>query len=208
MLNPKYHVMRLREDLGHMMKAIALRKTLNFEDHEVSLGEVFRGKLLSTFFLTGPSGLVALGLAYWVQRITANAFVGFFMTVLFLGVITSAFYQLLWYLDNRRIYRQAFGDPISRFLNLQRDILPVNFKGIRTGLVLGAVSTFWLASLIIAPIQIFFPRVAEVVPAGLLLFGLEAIFVQAPLLRIMGDFFEKHGQVLGEKYRPALTGGS
>jgi hypothetical protein len=203
-LNPRYHFQRLREDLILMRKALALRKSLNYEDHDISLESLFRGKLFSTFMLSGPFGLLSIPIGYWAQISAKDNFIGFFLTMFLVAFFATAAYQVIWWHDNKHLYRRVFKSPFDRFRAMQRDLWPVHWTGIRVGGGLAFITTMWVAGIVIGLLKLLVPVGAEKIPTNVLVLILDAIFVQGPFLRIMGDFFERHGHKLAARYQPAL----
>lgn len=203
-LNPAYHLRKLREELGLVQRSWRMRKELDFAKHDVTLQQLFRGKLFSIFMMSGPfGGLVALPVGYWFQRLTSNGFVGLFSTIAVVLVVTTTMYQVFWWHDNRILY-QGIAHGYAKFAEMQRDLWPVHWFGIRTGFVMGFLGNI-IATFIVGLVQANWPRAIEVVPMGTFAFILDVILVQGPFLRVMGDYFDKHSHVLAAKYDHIFT---
>lgn len=199
--NPFYHVKRFKEDFAVSKAALEKRKQLlSGEASTADLPEIFRGKLLGVFFLTGWTNLIGLGLGFALQKATGSEWIGLYTTPPLCYIVTAIAYQIGWWIDNRKIYRQTHDDPAHRFWELQKDMLPVHRASLPMAVMFG------FANLIVAtPIQFmisfFSPEVAKEIPSGLLIMIGEFLFIGGAFVRIMGDFFDKYGYKLAIKYR-------
>lgn len=204
MVNPVYHLRRIREDISLMFKALRERQAYDSTHNHETLAKLFRGKLLSSFFITGPSAFVSMGLAYWAQRIFKSPWVGAVATVVFATIITTLAYQVFWWFDNRRLYQRQGHNVFEGLLEMQRDLWPVHLYGIRIGL------TFLLVvapinGIIIRAIELASPQFAEVFPVPIIMAVVDAVAVQGTFARIMGDYFDRHSQRLATKYYSVLA---
>jgi hypothetical protein len=204
-LNPVYHIRRLMEDLTLMKQAFKSRKSLGAagaHDKE-SLQQLFRGKLFSAFFMSGPSGLLAAALAYTIQRLFDSHWIGLLATFVFALVITSIAYQIVWYIDNRILYDRDSKGKLHGILELQKDMWPIHLVGLKTGafffFVVGPIN-----AAILGAFELMNRDFAKWFPVPVVVFLVDIAIVQGPFLRIMGDFFEKHSFRLAEKYAPAF----
>lgn len=190
-----------------MRHAFKTRSTLGKTAHDAeSLQQLFRGKLFSVFFISGPSGIVAATLAYGVQRSFRSPWMGLLATFILAFVVTTIAYQLIWLLDNKILYRQK--SFFQKLKALERDLWPVHWCGMRAGLaflpIVGSIN-----AVVIGLMQFASPRFAEVFPVPVIVFLVDIAMVQAPFMRIMGDFFDRHSYTLARTYLPAFgTDGS
>jgi len=200
LLNPKYHVHRAIEDVRMMRHAFKTRSTLGKTAHDYeSLQQLFRGKLFSCFFMSGPSGILAAVMAYGVQRFFKSPWMGLLATFLFAFVVTTIAYQMIWFADNRVLYRRKRG--FQKLFALERDLWPIHFVGVRTGLIFLFLVTP-INGVIIGAIEFASKQFAEWFPVPVIAFLVDVAVVQGPFLRIMGDAFERHSHVLAERYLP------
>ncbi len=205
-LNPGYHFRRMKEDLVVTKAALMKRKELlrgqaNSED----LPEIFRGKLMGVFFATGWTNLVGIALGYVAQKMFSSPWAGLLLTPVLCFLMTAIGFQIGWWLDNRRIYGAYHKDPAHQFLELQKDMMPVH----RTSLPMAIAFSFanvLIAAPILALLTWLVPDFAREAPAGLLIMIGEFLFIAGTFVRVMGDFFDKHGYALAIKYRAVCTG--
>lgn len=119
-------------------------------------------------------------------------------------VVTSVVFQIVWWIDNKKLYAHL-PTSFDKLKELERDLWPVHWTGIRTGLILGLMSSFWVVGIVVAAFQLLAPKLAEIIPMNLFLVITEAIVIQGPFLRIMGDFFDRHSKRLAAKYESVLA---
>lgn len=198
-LNPAYHIRQFVEDMRLMRKALLDRKAFETDHDMESLAKVFRGRLFSAFFITGSSGLIAAALAYAIQRYFDNPWIGLFATILFGIVVTSLAYQIFWFIDNKGLYQKNGHQTIGSLVEMQRDLWPVHFMGIKTGLTF-LILTTPVNGLIIGLIEFFNRKFAAVLPVPVIMYVVDLILVQGAFLRLMGDFFDRYSKVLAKKY--------
>jgi hypothetical protein len=196
--NPKYQLLKLKEDLRSAMGAV---KHWHFENsHEYSvLADSFRGKLFAAFFISGMMVWPAMALSTWVQATTRNPTLSTVVMLAFTQVACTLVFQLIWFLSNRELYRINFNRPVERLRGLQKDILPVQWKGFR--LVVPVLSlTYPVVTLVVHWITHAFPSTMSYLPAGPLGFLVELLLIGTPFMRAMGDLFESHSKKLAARY--------
>lgn len=197
-LNPVYHVRRLREDLRSMWTALLLHRRDGSMTRE-ELATSFRGKLLACFFMSGPTIWIGFASAYWLQRKYQNPWIGQYATHAINLVITTIAFQTIWWIGNREMYRGEHGSRRARFRAFERDLLPVHWNGIRTGMTFNIVS--WpIVSLILFGIQAVSHRASVDIPAQAVQQAFDATFINTTFMRLMGDFFERWAMVLAERH--------
>lgn len=200
-LNPAYHIRRMKEDFQVTKAALQKRQELlSGQATTADLPEIFRGKLMGVFFATGWTNLVGIGMGYMAQKMFSNAWVGLLSTPILCFIMTAIGFQAGWWLDNRRIYRAYKSDPAHQFAELQKDMWPVH----RTALPMAVMFNFanvLFAAPILALLTWLAPEFAREAPAGLLIMIGEFLFIAGSFVRVMGDFFDRHGYELAIKYR-------
>lgn len=196
--NPAYHFRKLREDLLALWAALrSFSSTTATRDEVVNM---FRGKLLACFYLTGPSSWVGLAASYWLQRRYSNPFVGQYSEPVINMVLTTVVFQLIWAAGNPKLYRGSSGE---KFRALERDMLPVHWNGIKVGMTFNLV-VFPVSSAIIGGILFLNRQAAIDIPAWVVTGVINTLFVQPQFMRAMGNFFEKWAGVLADRH-PHLT---
>ncbi|MCU0316709.1 MAG: hypothetical protein MUC92_08960 [Fimbriimonadaceae bacterium] len=202
--NPKYHWSQIKHDLDSMKQAMANRHAVLEGEHTVPLDRVFRGKLFGAFFLSGPSNILGVVLGYGLQRFFHNQWVGLFGTILVCFLITAIAYQIVWFLDNRRLYRKVSDNPLIAFREMQRDLAPVHRTALNFALGFGLI-TIPINALIVGIMTLVNDDFAKIVPVGGIMMIVEALFVSGAFVRVMGDFYEKYSVKLAEKYQDTFA---
>lgn len=205
MFSLRYHVRRLQEDLAATKSALELRKHLDTgnADREM-LPAIFRGKLMGVFFATGWTNLIGIFLGGWLQYSNQNQWVGLFSTPALCYIVTAIGFQIGWFLDNRTIYRNAHPDPAHRFLELQKDMLPVHKAALPVAIVFSTANIL-IAGPILTLITLINPEAGKNTPAGALIMLVEFLFIGGSFVRLMGDFFDKYAYKLATKYAKVCT---
>lgn len=186
-----------------MYKALTNRRAYDVPHDEESLAGVFRGRLFTAFMLSGPFALLASGFAYWLQRATDNEWIGLIATVLFIATLTNIAYQGIWWAENKAIYRRRGHLGWDGWVEMQRDLWPVHFFGLKTGFTF-AILTLPLSAVVLGIATLASKSFAKNIPVPIIVLAIDAMLVQGPFLRLMGDFFDRHSKVLAKKYRSTL----
>lgn len=199
MLSPAYHIRQMKEDMGAFKLAMANRQRLLHEGDHSDLEELFRGRLLGTFYLSGPSNLVGIGLTSWLQVASGNPYFALFMPVI-CYLTTAVAYQAVWLHENRKLYGWLPGNLGTRFMAMERDLWPVHKASFRYALF------FYFLLSVTQPIVIwlvdsFSHQVAQKVPFPVIMTLVEFLMISAPFVRNMSDFFEQYAPVIAERYR-------
>lgn len=203
-LNPKYHLRRISEDLSLMRQAMLTRRVLSQPHSREDLQQMFRGKLFSCFFLSGPFSFVAVAIASYLQYLTRSAWVGLFSTIFLIMLITLIAYQFFWWIDNRRIYMESGSFGRAEFMAMQRDLWPVHWFGMRTGLTFAAVGVP-INGAIIGLADLVARNVSRNLPMPIIVIVIDAIVVQGTFVRIMGDFYDRYSHRLAERHFDYLS---
>lgn len=200
-INPAYHFAKLKEDIAAFRLALRNRGQVILRTDFDHMRDLFRGKLLGCFFLSGPTSFFALGLGYLIQRYYDNVFVGIIATIALGILFTTGAYQLLWWADTASLYRDSENRGFrSHFLAVQRDLWPVHSHGIGVALTLLLI-TAPIHTGGVAVLHTIAPKFAAVFPAGVVLFIVDLVFIQGPFLRSMGNCFERQAKVLAARYQ-------
>jgi hypothetical protein len=213
-LNPIFHYKRVKEDIKLSTQALEFRRNHKNDDDAMVITtrgirpeDLLRGRLAAAFFLSGPFGMIGIPLGWWVQLASKDnslridpKFLGIVITILVVMMVTSLVYEYIWYTDNKQLYQHlpTFG---QKFKAVFTDVWPVHWTGIRAGLLLGLVSSYWAIALILFLLSKLPNDLGDKIPANLSLMITEFFFIQGPLLRIMGEFFDKHSRFLAKKYQ-------
>lgn len=201
LLRPAYHLRRLREDVRAAKHALANRDLEQLRSHPLSFARAVRGRLFAAYFLVGPFGMLGLIGGAWFQYTTTLPGKGtltYLVTLALGNLFTTIGYQVIWTFFHRSWY-WANASLAQGFLNMQRDLLPLQWRGFK----LFATAIIVLAPaflLSLAAIDAFFPALTSVVPVGLVSFALEFVFVHATLVRLMGDLFERESLRIAHRH--------
>jgi len=195
----------MREDLRHFSNAIKTRKDFGRDviDRQ-ALAEAFRGKLFGSFFFSGPFSLSGVLFGTALQYAFRNPWLGIFAPVLVGHLVATVAYQIIWWLDNRKLYATYTASPFRRWIEMEKDLIPVHVAGFKMAFAFAAV-TIPLNSVILVTLDHFSPYLAAVLPMSVVVMLVDVIFVSSTIVRVMGDMFERHAFVLADKYRMALN---
>lgn len=202
----RYHIRRLKEDITATKSALERRKALHDgQATEGELPDIFRGKLMGVFFATGWTNLLGIMAGGFLQYRFGNGLLGLYATPPLCFTFTAVAFQIGWWFDNKTIYRSVAETPGGRFLALQRDMVPVH----RAALPI-AIGFSLMNYVILSPLYLLLewinPMLAKNTPAGALIMVIEFLFVGGTFVRLMGDFFDRHGYTLAAKYRDICVG--
>lgn len=196
--DPRYHVRKLIEDLRAMWSMLRSFKSEGPPD-KAALAEIFRGKLLATFFMAGPFSWIGFGLSYMLQQRFKNPYIGQYSQVAFNMIFTTLAFQIIWALANGPVYRRAGRTFRERFVAIERDLLPVHWGGIKIGMTFNAI-TWPLTSFILFIIALINRGASVAIPAAVVSTTLDYAFVNPTFMRLMGDFFQHWSEVLAERH--------
>lgn len=197
----RYHARRLKEDLAVTKAALEKRKALLAGTAtEEELPDIFRGKLMGVFFATGWTNLIGILLGGFLQYRFENPILGLYATPPLCFTVTAIAFQVGWWLDNKRIYESVNPTPGGQFLTLQRDMWPVHKAAFPIAIGFSLLNYILLTPFYLL-LTTFAPNLAKNTPAGALIVMIEFLFIGGTFVRLMGDFFDRHGFTLAAKYR-------
>lgn len=199
MLNPAYHVRQMKEDMGAFKLAMANRQRLLHEGDHSDLEDLFRGRLLGTFYLSGPSNLVGIGLTSLIQIASGLPYMALLMPVV-CYITTAVAYQAVWAYENRKLYAWLPGNFGTRFMAMERDLWPVHKASFRYALFFYFLLTV-TQPIVIWAVDSFSHKIAQKVPFPVIMTVVEFLMISAPFVRNMSDFFEKYAPEIAERYR-------
>lgn len=191
-LRPGYHLKKIREDFRASKHALENRDLERLRSHPLSFAKAIRGRLFAAYFMVGPFGMLGLIGGAWFQYTTTLPGKGtltYLVTILLGNICATIGFQIIWTFFHRSFYWSG-ASPMQGFLAMQRDLLPLQWRGLKL-FVTAIVVLAPLFLLALAAIDTWFPAFTAVVPVGLVSFALEFVFVHASLVRLMGDLFER-----------------
>jgi hypothetical protein len=199
LLQPSYHLKRIIEDLRAARHALAQWDLDCLRSDEGALAQAIRGRMFATFLLSGLFGVFGPILGTANQYVTKNPYEGFFVGLIVANLFGSIGYQIIWWVAHQKMYRARKGTGVGRFLALERDLLPLQWDGLRyTALFLLITAPIMLA--LIAVIHHFAAPLAQVIPFPVIMVAVETVVVHSSLVRVMGDLFEKHAARVSHDY--------
>ena len=203
--NPVYHWHRMQEDLLHFSNAIKNRKDFGRDimDRQ-GLAEAFRGKLFGSFFFSGPFSFTGVLFGAALQYLFKNPWLGIFAPVAIGHLVSTIAYQVIWWLDNRKLYATYTSSGWRQFIEMEKDLIPIHIAGFKVALAFAAI-TIPFNSVILVILDHFSHYLATVLPMSVMVMFVDLLFVSSTIVRVMGDLFERHAFVLADKYRMALN---
>jgi hypothetical protein len=155
---------------------------------------------MGVFFATGWTNLIGIFLGGLLQFRFENPILGLYATPPLCFTVTAIAFQIGWWIDNKHIYHAVSDTPGGRFLALQRDMLPVHKASLPIAIGFSLLNYILLTPFYIL-LTTFAPNLAKHTPAGALIVIIEFLFIGGTFVRLMGDFFDRHGFTLAAKYR-------
>lgn len=199
LIQPSYHLKRIVEDLRAARHALAQWDLDTLRSDEAALARAIRGRMFATFLLSGLFGVFGPILGTANQYVTKNPYEGFFVGLIVANLFGTIGYQIIWWVAHQKMYRARKGPGIPRFLALERDLLPLQWDGIRfTALFLLITVPIMLG--LIAVIHHFAEPLAQVIPFPVIMVAVETLIIHSSLVRVMGDLFEKHAARVSHNY--------
>lgn len=196
---PGYHAQRIKEDFKASRHALRNRDLLQILHDRDSLAQALRGRFFAAYFMVGPFGLIGPVVGTWAQLTFHNYFAGTIGTIIGGNIGSLIGFQLVWWFSNTRFYahgRPRFG---QRFLDFERDVLPIQWDGFKGWLTLNTV-LLPIVLLLTAILQATIPKLAPVVPMSVVVPTLEIILLHGALIRVMGDIFERHSALIADRH--------
>ena len=195
-LNPKYHIAQTKEDIAAFWHALqSLRRPMHEHDVE-RIDDLFRGRLMIAFYVSGPFNFVALLLNTLLQY-ALNWQYSFMLLPIMANLLTGIVFQLVWAHINRDVYRRI--PKKGRFRQFERDLIPVHLAALRYAAIFWAFNLIALG-FVVRILDLKNQAAAHGIPWQVVATGLELIFVTGPFVRNIGDFFERHSNELAVRY--------
>lgn len=201
---PGYHWRKIKEDFRASIHALRNRDLVVLKNDEASLAHAVRGRLLATYFMVGPFGMLGPIAGAFFQYKLAQHFpwvsvASFFITILIGNIFSIIGFQIIWALSANPLYRHRVFFDILLFW---RDLLPLQANGFKRWA--GAnVILMPLCTVMLSLIDRFAPAFAKAVPVGVLTPMLEIVFVHTSLIRLMGDLFERESRRIAANHAHA-----
>lgn len=201
MFSVRYHIRRFKEDMVATKAALEKRKSLmDGEATHEELPEIFRGKLMGVFFATGWTNLIGILLGGFLQYRFGSQWLGLYATPFLCFIVTAIAFQIAWWIDNRKIYELIHKDPAHRFVDLQKDMMPVHRAALPVAIGFSLIN-FVISTPVLALITFINQDAGKNTPAGALIMLVEFLFIGSSFVRLMGDFFDKYSFTLAAKYK-------
>jgi hypothetical protein len=200
LLRPSYHLRKIVDDLRAARHALAQWDLDSLRGDEAILTRAFRGRLFATFLLSGMFGVFGPILGTVNQYVTKNPTEGFLVGLLIANLFGTIGFQIIWWLAHQRMYRARQLGMWQRFLALERDLLPLQWDGLRfTALFLLVTVPIMLG--LIHLLESLAAPVATVIPFPVIGVVVEMVVIHSSLVRVMGDLFEKHAARIGRSFQ-------
>jgi len=199
LLKPSYHLRKIVDDFKAARHALAERDLDRIRHDEDALARAFRGRMFATFLLSGMFGVMGPIFGSAFQYSTGNPTEGFFVGLIIANLFGTIGYQIIWYTAHRRMYKDRSGSFWGRFMALEKDLLALQWDGMRyTALFL--LVTVPIMLLLIKGIEWVAAPVAKAIPFAVIGPMVEMIFIHSSLVRVMGDLFERHSHRVAHNY--------
>jgi len=198
-LNPRHHLEGIKKDLGAFLHAVqSVRRGLHEHD-QARLDELFHGRLMIAFYLSGPFNMIAVVLTQILQYALSLP-ESFLLLPIVANLLTGFVFQLVWLATNAQLYRQAYPRLGSRIAAFERDLWPVHLTSIQLA------AAFWVVNIIavgavVEILRVFAPAAAHAIPWATLATIIEFIVVAPGFVRNIGDFFNRYAATLAIKYQ-------
>lgn len=202
-LRPGYHLHKIKEDFRASVHALRNRDLDQLRMDEKSLARAIRGRLLATYFLVGPFGILGPVSGTWFQygfaeNVPFANLLTFAITIVVGNIFSILGFQMIWAFSAKGLYRLK-PPAFYNWILFWKDILPLQWQGFKrwaaANVVLMPVSMIALSL-----IDLYLPRVKHYVPIGVLTPALELLFVHTSLIRLMGDLFEKESRRISRNH--------
>lgn len=198
-LNPRHHWEGIKKDLAAFLHAVqSVRHGMHEHDQE-RLSELFHGRLMIAFYISGPFNMIAVVLTQVLQYALSLP-ESFLLLPIVANVLTGTVFQLVWLATNAQLYRKAHPHLGARIVAFERDLWPVHLTSIQLA------AAFWVVNIIavgavVETLRIFAPAAAHAIPWATLATIIEFIVVAPGFVRNIGDFFNRYADALAVKYR-------
>ena len=202
-LNPKYHWNQFKEDISAFLHALqSLRRGM--DEHDLGrIDDLFRGRLMIAFYISGPFNMVAVALTQVLQYALRLPEAVFMLPVV-ANLLTGIVFQLVWSLVNHQVYKRAYPHWGQRFIAFEKDMWPVHWTAIRLAAVFWVVNAIVLL-IIVEAFKVINSAAAHNIPWVVITTLVEFVVVAPGFVRNIGDFFERHASALALKYGEVFT---
>ena len=107
---PGYHIRKIKEDFHASIHALKNRDLEVLKDDATSLAKAIRGRLLASYFLVGPFGILGpISATYFQYNIAKHFAFASVLTLIVTIVIGNLFsvigFQVIWGFSSRALYR-------------------------------------------------------------------------------------------------------
>lgn len=198
-INPAYHLHRMKDDLVVTLRVFKARKLALPRDNAVALAEMFKGRLFSCFFLSGPFALLGAFMATVTQYTKRSAEVGLYSTVPWVMLLTTIAFQIFWWMHNRGLYINHYKSRVDAVWALEKDLVRVHVTGILYATAFSVIG-FLVIQPIIVILRLYLKEKIDWIPMSVLFLAVDFVLIQSPYFRIMSNLFEKQSHVLAARY--------
>jgi hypothetical protein len=196
---PSYHVKSLIEDFQKARHGLANWDLDELNTDRDAFAGAFRGRLFSTYLLSGFIGALGVVTGQVTQYVTASPYLGFFVGLLGANLFATIAFQAIWASAHAKMYSTKGATFWTKFIALERDILPLQWDGFRLAFLLITLTAPIMLGAIWLALR-YAPDAAVIIPFPVISAGLEMIIVHSSLIRIMGDLFERHSWKIADRH--------
>ena len=195
--NPAYHWRKIKEDFNAAKSGISVWHLGTLRSNAEAFANAARGKFFATFVLAGFCAALALPLGHSVQVAAKNYYAGMAAVIIIGHGLANIAFQIIWAWSNSDLYKSHRG--VQKFLAIQRDLLPMQWKGLKIATVLTLIA-LPIVALITWLFQRFLPNLVEIVPMGALMALIDIMLFNSHFVRLMGNLYEQYSHTLAKKY--------
>lgn len=201
-VNPRHHWEGIQKDLAAFLHAMqSVRRGMHEHDAE-RIDELFHGRLMIAFYISGPFNMIAVVLTQILQYALSLP-ESFLLLPIVANVLTGTVFQLVWLVTNFQLYRKVYPNLGARIVAFERDLWPVHLTSIQLA------AAFWVVNIIavgavVEILRVFAPAAAHAIPWATLATVVEFIVVAPGFVRNIGDFFNRYAGTLAIKYQRAF----
>lgn len=197
-LNPLYHWHKFREDIAAARHGLSVWHLGQLKSNPAEFERGARGKMFGTFVISGAFACVALPAGIAVQAATKSAWMGMMTPIIVGHLMSNIAFQVIWAWTNRDLYRSE-RNVFRRFLSLQKDLLPLQWAGIK--IVVPMILIALPINIFLAwVIETYFKDLVQYLPVGAFMVVIEMILFQGTYIRLMGNLFERYARDLAVRH--------
>lgn len=198
-IKPTYHFRKIKEDIRLSLKAIRSKKLRDHFTTVDALADAIRGRLFAIFALSSMFASVGFAVGLVAQYSTGSIWVGLFTTLLVGNIMGILSYQTIWTITNWDLYRNRASSFWGRIWQMELDLLPLQLRGLRIVIIINAM-TIPINMVLIATLNLIIPNQVNYIPAGVMAPMIEFLLFNAPMIRLIGDLFERYSKELALRY--------